>query len=111
MPPTPTPVQGEIDTVREIARLLSYSDTEILVNALNDSQWSRMGDFISKWEALDSKDTKIINGLLGANVDPDRARLRITNAVREMLGLLPVNMAGISADDGYSQSIAVETVF
>ncbi len=94
MPPIPAPVESEIESVREIARITSYAQTAILVDVLNNSQWSATLDDVDEWSGVKPKHTEIKAGLLGANVSPAMRKLVITNRVRERLGLEPVTLTG-----------------
>lgn len=112
MPPTPTPTESDIESVRKIARLKSYTTAETLVNALNDSQWVATLDDIDEWDGVQGKHTKIKAGLLGANIDPEEQRLAITNRVRERIGLDPVTLVGtVIGSSGVAASVPVAADF
>src|SRR5678816_3869037 len=49
MPPSPTPIDEEIDFVREIAGEGSFEFITTLIDNLNDAQWSRAQDLITAW--------------------------------------------------------------
>ncbi len=114
MPPVPAPVADQVEKVREIARLRTYSHAAALVDGLNDTQWANTLDDIDEWGTVRDDYTEIEKGLLGANISPEQQRLKITNRVRERLGLYPLNLAGreiSSAVTTFSESIPIEPVF
>jgi hypothetical protein len=102
MPPTPTPIESEIEKVREIARLRSYSQTATLVDSLNDSQWANTLTDITEWSQRRDKYTDVIKGPAGAQLKAGDRKLAITNRVRERLGLEAItNLGGAAVPAGW----------
>lgn len=98
--PTPNPTPEEIESVREIARLSSYADSESRISSLNDAQWAATRADITEWAKVKNKHT-IIDGS-GVKIDKDRNRLDITNRVRQRFGLSELDKYGTNLD---SQSL------
>lgn len=89
--------ENQIEKVRQIVNVASFSEVETRVRALNDSAWDETVEDITKWELVEDEYT-IIKGD-GVDIDDSRARLGIRNRVRVRLGYLEVNSNGRTTDD------------
>lgn len=99
MPPTPTPEEIQIETVREIAQLYSFAQSAALINGLNDVQWTATIADITAWNAVKNKHTQIKGD--GVDINKDRNRLDITMRVRRRLGIFPAEPVAESAGGSY----------
>lgn len=99
--PTPTPENDQIENVREIARLSSFTESKALVSSLNDEQWAATLADIAAWILLKNQFTNLKGGRSGVDINPGRARAVISKRVRKRLGLSELSEA---EDDSYSNS-------
>lgn len=71
--------------------LLSYAESEALVNSRNDAEWAEILDLIGEWQKVRFKTSSLSGGRIGLKTDPKEKRLLIRNEARRVLGLLPVS--------------------
>lgn len=109
--PTPTPTEEQIESVREIARLSSFVDTETKVSSLKNAQWAATLADITEWNKVKNKFTKFQGGRSGVVIDKSDNRLEIRNRVRTRLGLAEVDEYGkeIGCDTTYFPSVVIKT--
>ena len=95
----PPQESNDVEAVREIALLQSYSDARDRLAALEQVQWDRTRDDIAAWNEVKNKHTKIKSD--GVDIDKERDRLDITNRVRRRLELPDVDSNGqlVSSND------------
>lgn len=80
----------QIETVREIIALGSYSATQTLLSALNAAQEAATIADIAEWDPVKNKFSKLAGGRLGFYSDKEPKRLALRNRVRIRLGLHPL---------------------
>jgi len=104
---------GSVESVREIARIRSFSEALARVNELNAAQWTATLADVSEFAEYRGDFDELKGSLLGFNSDPALARLAITNRVRERLGYGPVDEYGVETGgaNAYSQSMRVTQTF
>lgn len=84
--------QEQIEIVREIILSTSYSETAVLVAALNPAQETMTIADIEAWTSIRNKYTKVTRvGAIHMNADKSENRLGITNRVRRRLGLSAID--------------------
>lgn len=88
----PEPTEQQIETVREIAHLSSFKDTEFYLNRLNGAEWNATIQDIAEWAKVKNKHTIIKSK--GLDIDTSRNRLDITNRVRRRFGLSELDENG-----------------
>lgn len=99
--PTPTPEPGQIEKVREIAKLSTYDEAAALVSSLKDEQWAATIEDIALWATVKNQFTVLRGGRSGVDIDPGRTRTAITKRVRKRLGLSELSE---DEDDSYRNS-------
>ena len=82
--PTPAPETGQVEGVREMARLTSLSYTLSLINGLSDEQWAAQLLTNEAWMEARHDDIKIGGRV---QIDPEKTRALLTDETRERLGL------------------------
>lgn len=90
--PTPSPIPAQIEEVRELSRVSSYSEIEARINLLSDAGWAATINDLTEYSAVknDFENIKID----GVEINPERTKLAICNRVRVRLGLSEINENG-----------------
>lgn len=84
--------QEQIEIVREIILSTSYSETAVLVAALNPAQETMTIADIAAWTSIRNKFTRVTQvGSIKMLADKSDNRLGITNRVRRRLGLSAID--------------------
>jgi len=109
--PLSTDDETAVESVREIARVASFSEVLARVNELNAAQWTAMEADVQEFQPYRGDFSQIKGGLLGYNEDAETARLAITNRVRERLGYERIDQYGNSPVGAHSTAGPVKLTF
>ncbi len=109
MPPLPTPEDIDIDAVREVAGENDFVYVSSLIDALNDAQWARAQDFITKWFEIEPGDLMgLKGGRDGLRLEDQESLDDIRVRMRLLLGLPEYRDFGLTGQYG---SVGVRTTW
>jgi hypothetical protein len=93
--------ENEIEKVRQIVNVASFSEVEARVRALNDAAWDETVEDIIEWMKIRNKFGGLSGGRFGIVSNKEGFRLEIRNRVRTRLGYPEVDANGqVQAETG-----------
>ncbi len=107
--PERTPTDEDVDAVREVAGELDADYVSLLIDNLNDAQWSRALDFITAWNVILPGDLIALEGGRdGVKLSDQEGLDDLRKRMRLLLGLPELRDIGITGGAG---TVSVPTLW